>query len=145
MERIIEQDIINNEFFNHHAFWDSSVLDVYEKTMYMTLLRFVSTWNRTGKFSIFPSYGRLSKSIGISRPKTISTIKQLEKLGIVEKIVQKKESGKRQTSNTYVIYADNRLWNAKNRADMRRISMDIKKELASSRQTKTQVHNSSSL
>lgn len=139
MERIIEQDIVYNEFFNHHAFWDCAVLDVYEKTMYMTLLRFASTWNRTGRFSIFPSYGRLSKALGISRPKTINTIKQLENLGIVEKIVQKKESGKRQTSNTYVIYADNRLWDAKNRAEMHRIAMNIKKELVPSRQTKTQA------
>lgn len=139
MERIIEQDIVNNEFFNHHAFWDSAVLDVYEKTMYMTLLRFVATWNRTGRFSIFPSYGRLSKALGISRPKTISTIKQLENLGIVEKIVQKKESGKRQTSNTYVIYADNRLWSAKNRTEMHKIAMSIKKELASGRETKMQA------
>lgn len=121
----------------------NKVLKDSEKVLLTALISFAR-----GKNYCFPSYTTLEQTTGQSHSTVIRGIKKLEEYGILAKM--KKEHNKTK-SNKYFLFLDAEIFKQDTAEKMKAVAkeynwtMNIKKELASSRQTKTQVHNSSSL
>lgn len=60
-----------------NSFWDSALLNIYDKAVYCTLARCGPR--------VFPSLDKISKTLQISRMTVIKSLKKLEKLSIINR------------------------------------------------------------
>ena len=73
-------------------------IGIYEKLTYVILCAFASNEDNT----CYPSYQTIANKTGCSKRKTISSIKALVELGLVEK-VERVNKNRENTSNLYTV------------------------------------------
>lgn len=94
------KDMRNFGFFMlENSTIDSGVLkNVYQIALYAVLCRYSNT-----RKTCFPSLNKLASILNCSRPKLLTTLKELEEMNIIKKVNRKKESGA-DTSNLYYVF-----------------------------------------
>lgn len=97
--------------------WDFSISDdlfrlegrdVYVIAVYAAIKSFCSK-----EMTAFPSYQTIADMCSISRPKAITTVAQLEEMGLLTKQVRYRSNSKENTSNLYTVNDPHRLAGSK--------------------------------
>ena len=121
----------------------NKVLKDSEKVLLTALISFAR-----GKNYCFPSYTTLEQTTGQSHSTVTRGIKKLEEYGILAKM---KKEHNRTKSNKYFLFLEAEIFKQDTAEKMKAVAkeynwtMNIKRELASGRETKMQAHNSSPL
>lgn len=104
-EKLIARDDQRRFMLVYHDFFDSDLLDYYEKMVFMCLKKYADTTTKQA----FPSLTTISRITGISKRKVQNCLKHMEELNVIQCIRRTKDTGEKQ-SNLYVVRDYASLW-----------------------------------
>jgi len=89
---------IKNWFYLENDLLDREDLNIYEKTVYIVIARYVNNENRS-----FPSYETIAKKGSMAKVQAMRVVKSLTKKGLLKKEARKNKNNRGSTSNLYTL------------------------------------------
>ncbi len=89
---------VRNWFYLENDLLDRQDLNIYEKTVYIVIARYVNGENKA-----FPSYETIAKKGSMAKVQAMRVVKSLTKKGLLKKEVRKTKDNKSYTSNLYTL------------------------------------------
>jgi len=89
---------VKNWFYLENDLLDREDLNIYEKTVYIVIARYVNSENKA-----FPSYETIAKKGSMAKVQAMRVVKSLVKKGLLEKEARKNKTSGGSTSNLYTL------------------------------------------
>jgi predicted transcriptional regulator len=94
----LRDDRVKNWFYLENDLLDRQDLNIYEKTVYIVIARYVNSENKA-----FPSYETIAKKGSIARVQAMRVVKSLIEKGLLKKEARRNKNSGGSTSNLYTL------------------------------------------